>query len=61
MGPWTAQEGEETSAVVHMMEMQERLLEMSDVVKEAASKAQNCQKGYYDQHAKNLRVLTSSS
>ena len=40
------------------MEMQEWLLEMSDVVKEAASKAQNCQKGYYDQLAKNLRVLS---
>ena len=54
---WTAQEGKEILAVVHMMEMRERLQEMSDVVKEAVEKAQSRQKGYYDQHAKK-RVLS---
>lgn len=43
---WTAQEREETLAVVHMMEIRERLQEMSDVIKEPPEKAQSCQKVY---------------
>ena len=54
---WTAQEGERTPAVVHMIEMRERLQEMSDVVKVAAESAQKRQKGYYDHHARK-RVLS---
>ena len=54
---WKAQEGEETPAVVHMMEMCEQI-QMSDVVvKVAAESAQKRQKGYYDQHARK-RVLS---
>ena len=49
---WTAQTGEETPAIVHMMEMRERLQDMADVVKEAAEKAQIQQKSHYDQHAR---------
>ena len=37
--------------MVHMMEMRERLQDVSDVVKVAAQKAQKWHKGYYDQHA----------
>ena len=49
--PWTGDETEDTPAVLHILEMRERLEGMSTLVKRAAAKAQQRQKMAYDRSA----------
>jgi len=49
---WTGEAGEEVPVAVHVVEMRDRLQQMTDLVQEKAQKAQQCQKSSYDRGAR---------
>ena len=49
---WTGEEIENTSVAAHVIQMRERLQEMSNIARENLVKAQKKQKSYYDESAR---------
>ena len=49
---WTGEEVENVSVAAHVMQMRERLQEMSSIARESLVRAQKKQKRYYDERAK---------